>query len=97
MVTYHFPDSLDVLDIINLDLDTNEILLTVADALVEIDAIIAEGEAEVANDNPCPRCGGSGDIGRVTILGHSKCLRCMGTGVDFGVNIGAALRRAETN
>ncbi len=101
VVTYHLPNSLDVLDIINLDPDIDDLLLTVDEALVEIDAIIAEGEADAAADaaaaNPCPRCGGSGDIGRVTILGHSTCLRCNGSGIDSGVNIGAAIRRAETN
>ena len=100
-VTYHLPGTLDVFDIINLDPDTNDILLTVDDALVEIDAIIAANDADAAiaavDANPCPRCGGSGDIGRVTILGHSTCLRCNGTGIDTGVNIGAAIRRVETN
>ena len=61
------------------------------------DVVVDETPAINPDANPCPRCGGSGDIGRVTILGHSTCLRCNGTGVDSGGNIGAAIRRAETH
>ena len=83
--TLHLPDSLDLLSIVTMDTDTDEILLTVDEGLAEMDAIIAANDKAEAIDNtvPCPRCGGSGDIGRITRLGHSTCLRCYGTGVNM--------------
>lgn len=36
--------------------------------------------AERVFTEACPKCGGSGSYGRVSSLGHSKCLKCNGTG-----------------
>ena len=97
--TYHLPGTLDLLDLITLPAD-HDYLLTVDEGLAAIDAIMEEQAVQTTIDESvaCGRCGGSGDIGRVTILGHSECLKCGGTGrlTHKGQNIGAAMRRAET-
>ena len=99
--TYYMPgDEIDLIDIIT-NHEAHVACVSAADGLAEIDAIIAANNAApvVADTSvACPRCGGSGDVGRVTALGHSDCLRCYGTGrlAHKGINIGAALRDAET-